>query len=269
MIHQRPLYYVEMPPAPRAAHLVATYWGFTVHALPRPGFVHRVWPDGCVTLVIGRLPDRQAFSVVMGPRTSALEVPIAPGDIRWGIRFRPEAGARCCGRDAADMRNTVVDAHTIFPDSIDRLLDLMRDASGPTPPVTAFDDWLTVIAPQASVTSLASQAVDLIVESDGTRPITDIATHLGVSLRHLQRTFVRATGLTPKEYANVRRARAAVKRLASDLPAHIPSALARVAAESGYADQSHLTRECRRLLSLSPTALATLLDDIAHHHLID
>ena len=34
-----------------------------------------------------------------------------------------------------------------------------------------------------------------------------------------------------------------------------PAELARLAAEAGYADQSHLTRECLRLAGLSPHAL--------------
>jgi hypothetical protein len=34
-----------------------------------------------------------------------------------------------------------------------------------------------------------------------------------------------------------------------------PAELARLAAEAGYADQSHLTRECVRLSALSPAAL--------------
>lgn len=269
MSSERPLQYVEMPPSPQVSHLVATYWGFSVRTLPRADFVHRVWPDGCVTLVLVRQPGRPPFGVVVGERTTVLEVPTAVGDIRWGIRFRPEAGALFCRRTAAELRDTAQDAHRVFPDTLDRLIDATGAVSGPSDAALSFDQWLTETAPPDSVSQLASAAVNLIVESDGTRQIADIACELHVSVRQLQRTFLGATGLTPKEYANIRRARAALKRLASDLPSHSISGLARVAAESGYADQAHLTRECRRLLSLTPTALATLLDDIAHHQLID
>lgn len=269
MTSDRPLHYVEMPPGPQLSRLVATYWGFSVRTLPRPDFVHRVWPDGCVTLVIVRQPGRPPFGVVVGERTSVLEVPTAVGDVRWGVRFRPEAGALCCRRTAAELRDTAQDAHRLFPDSLDRLIEATAGVTEPAHAALAFDRWLTDVAPTDAVPALATAAVDLIVESDGTRPIAEIAGALHVSVRHLQRTFLHATGLTPKEYANIRRARAALKRLASDLPAHSVAGLSRVAAESGYADQAHLTRECRRLLSLSPTALTSLLDDIAHHHLID
>ncbi len=265
----RPLHYVEMPPAHSVSHLVATYWGFVAHALPRPGYVHRVWPDGCVTLVIVRQPDRPPFAVIVGPRTTVLEVPTLVGDVRWGIRFRPETGALCCRRTAVELRDTVHTAHTVFPDSLPGLFNSIGAASDPVSAAMVLDTWLLELAPSGVVSPMARAAVDLIVESDGRRQIADIATTLRVSMRQLQRTFLRETGLTPKEYANIRRARAALKRLASDLPSHAVTGLSRVAAESGYADQAHLARECRRLLSLSPSALATVLDDIAHHQLID
>jgi AraC-like DNA-binding protein len=237
--------------------------------MPRPGYVHRVWPDGCVSLVIVQPPGRPSFGVVVGARTTVLEVPTMVGDVRWGIRFRPEAGALCCGTPATGRRDTVHAASSVFPSTLPHVISALADVSDSLAAARVFDRWLPAIAPAERAPALATAAVDLIVASDGTCQIREIAATLRVSVRQLQRTFRLATGLTPKEYANVRRARAALKRLASDLPSPPVAGLSRVAAESGYADQAHLARECRRLLSLSPTALTSLLDDIAHHQLID
>lgn len=97
----------------------------------------------------------------------------------------------------------------------------------------------------------------------------EVAHTLHVTLRQLQRRFRAATGLTPKEYANIRRARAALKRVLMGESTRALGGWARVAADSGYADQAHLARECARLLDLTPTMLSSRLDEIRHDRLID
>ena len=58
-------------------------------------------------------------------------------------------------------------------------------------------------------------AVAAIVATNGLVPIADIATLLGIGVRSLQRRFRAATGVTPKEFATLRRGRTALKRVAS------------------------------------------------------
>lgn len=94
-----------------------------------------------------------------------------------------------------------------------------------------------------------------------------IATLVGVSSRHLQRCFKEAVGLSPKEYALVRRARHALKRVVLDETAD--GGLARVAVESGYADQAHLTRDFQRLMNGAPEQLRMRLAAIEHSALLD
>ncbi|QSN64854.1 AraC family transcriptional regulator [Caballeronia sp. M1242] len=64
----------------------------------------------------------------------------------------------------------------------------------------------------------------------------------------LFRAFSRETGMTPHEYqrqARVRRAMALIRR---------GNALSDIAAETGFADQAHLTRTFRRMLGVTPGA---------------
>lgn len=85
--------------------------------------------------------------------------------------------------------------------------------------------------------------------ASGNRPMSEISRQAGVTPEHASRSLVRATGMPPQLLrleAKWRRARAL---LAGDLP------LVSVAAESGFADQSHFTRTVRRFSGLSPAAL--------------
>lgn len=267
---RKPLQYVEMEPAPELAHLVVTYWGFTVHALPSPGFVHRVWPDGCVTLALASVRGRPAVSVVVGACTTATEVPVYAGEQKWGIRFRPEAGGVCCRRSATSLRNARIEARDVFGDAIDSVIAPLTGVSDAEHATEILNRWMQQLQPFPDrVDSLVRDAVRCIVDADGTGPILGLANTLGVSLRHLQRRFRAATGMTPKEYASIRRARAALKRMANGEASDTSRGLARLAAELGYADQAHLTRECTRLMSFSPTVLSDRLEDIAHDRLVD
>ncbi|WP_310572095.1 helix-turn-helix domain-containing protein [Gemmatimonas sp.] len=269
----KPLRYVEMPAAPALSRIVATYWGFSIRELPHPGFTHHVWPDGCATLAICTVPDGASVAALVGASVTASSVAVHPGEQYWGVRFRPEAGGACCGRSAQSLRDRRFDARDVFGPVLTPLIQALadfRDADDSSAVATTFDRFLLdTVGVDRPLDALVQRAVDAIVAEDGTGLITDMAVRLGVTVRQLQRRFRAATGLTPKEYASIRRGRAALKRLVVPENGGLQPGLAQVAFDSGYADQAHLAREVGRLTTLTPTMLAERLDDIAHDHLVD
>jgi AraC-like DNA-binding protein len=86
--------------------------------------------------------------------------------------------------------------------------------------------------------------------SNGSVAVADLADELGWSRRHLSAQFRQEFGLSPRTIARLARFDAATVLLRG--PQRLT--LAQVAARAGYADQSHLTREWRRLGGASPTA---------------
>lgn len=244
--------------------------------LPHPGFTHRVWPDGCVSLILVRaaLPGgpRIVDVRVVGPRVEPVEVPVFAGTCYWGIRFRPEAGAAWLRMPATSLRNAnlVID---LPGDGADALRDALVPFGAPDNDATTravgevFDRWLAS-GPPTSVDLVVRDAAAAIVATNGLMPIAEIATLLGISARSLQRRFRTATGVTPKEFATLRRGRAALKRVAADDVAAL-GGWSGLADESGYADQSHLIREFGRLTQFTPTLLQQRLDVIDHGRLID
>jgi AraC-like DNA-binding protein len=71
----------------------------------------------------------------------------------------------------------------------------------------------------------------------------------GIGARQLRRRFADAVGYGPKTLQRILRFQRFL------LLAEDTQNLARLALEAGYADQAHLTRECRRLSGLPPAAL--------------
>jgi len=90
-----------------------------------------------------------------------------------------------------------------------------------------------------------------LLAAKGALAIDGLARELGWSRRHLTERFRREVGLAPKLAARVVRWEHACALLAR--PGRRPS-LAAVAADCGYADQSHLTREWVALGGMSPRA---------------
>lgn len=70
-----------------------------------------------------------------------------------------------------------------------------------------------------------------------------------VSLRSLQRRFVKVTGLSANALKQIERARRAAQLLESGSP------IADVSFTTGYADQSHLTRSLKALIGQTPAQL--------------
>jgi AraC-like DNA-binding protein len=92
------------------------------------------------------------------------------------------------------------------------------------------------------------KAVDSVLRTVGSARIERIAAQAGLSARQLRRRFREATGLSPKELALLRRARAVIVDAAT-----APSTdWCDLAVLRGYSDQSHLVRELRRTLGSTP-----------------
>jgi AraC-like DNA-binding protein len=107
--------------------------------------------------------------------------------------------------------------------------------------------------PRSSV-DLAARVKRLLMEQDGPADsIGELAGKVGASRFRLIRAFKTAFGETPEGFRRQLR----VQRARSLLPGS--EALASIAARAGFADQSHMTREFRRVTGLTPGAYRRVL----------
>jgi AraC-like DNA-binding protein len=86
----------------------------------------------------------------------------------------------------------------------------------------------------------------------------EVAAAVSLSERQFRRRCHAAVGYGPKTLQRVFRFQRFVRRIdaSAGAPDARPLDLAAAAAEAGYADQAHLTRECAALSGLTPAALA-------------
>lgn len=250
--------YREFTPADAVRGYLVRYWTMETDALTEPGSLHRVVPDGCTDLIL--LPGPGGWAgVVRGPRDTVLEVPVGPGQRFWGVRLWADAAPAVLGVPAARLAGTVEPAAPFLP--LGELTAPLASAPNEEELVAGLDAWwarrldppppldapvrLAMVAIHAGGWDLGSEALGRLV---------------ALSPRQLQRRFRRATGLTLKTYARIRRLRGAIGHLLT----REPISWSRVAANLGYADQSHLVTEFNRLAGTSPTEVARYVSAFEH-----
>jgi AraC-like DNA-binding protein len=96
-----------------------------------------------------------------------------------------------------------------------------------------------------------AHAWHLLARSRGSDPISEIARRVGWSPEHLITRFKQQIGVAPRLAARLLRLSAVWRHLNDE------QSWARIAAECGYADQAHLTREFNRSTGTTPGALIT------------
>ncbi len=235
--------YTEWPAPAALRGAVACLWAqVTTEDADRAGLV---LPDGCTDLVWEQ--GRGAF--VAGPDTGPVPTAMAAGTVILGVRFRPSAGGPALGIPLSELRDQRVDLADLRPADAGRLAAALDPQAAAARMLDVTAGLVDGGAPDPAVTRAARLLRDPQARAE------DVAAEVGLSLRQLRRRCHAAVGYGPKTLQRVLRFRRFVSRIDAS-PGVLD--LAAVAAEAGYADQAHLTRECGGLSGLTPAALARL-----------
>lgn len=162
------------------------------------------------------------------------------------IDLPPAVAYALAGGRMDELTNRVVEVGELDVLNVDRLLE--------TGGAAAADELASAMCRGPAVSREVNWAYTQLQREPSTR-IAAIADEIGWSRSHLVDRFRREVGLTPKRFARVARFRSAFDRLGS-------APLATVAAECGYADQSHLTHEFREMAGEPPSVFqSTFVQD--------
>jgi AraC-like DNA-binding protein len=230
--------YRELAPPPGLEAHVACAWTSHDRAV-------RVLPDACADIVFvgGRL-------VVAGPATEATDARPTPGQDRCGVRFRIGSAGAALGLPAIELLDRAVPLAALWGRAGRRLEE--RVAAAPTLDAalaTLLRGVAERLPPPAGGDPLVRHAAAALLREGASLPAAGRVVGLGE--RQLRRRFERAVGYGPATFVRIQRFQHFLA-LAEQQPG---TPLSRLAAEAGYADQAHLTRECGRLSGLSPAAL--------------
>lgn len=238
--------YLEAPPPPLLRPAVVCHWAIESHSLQEP-IHHTVYPDGCFDLlfVLGGGVDQLAGGYVVGPMTRAKQVRLHGSVDMIGVRFRPGVASRLFGLPMVELRDALVAATELLGSRAGELADRMAAAESFDARVTmlnaALEHWLQ--EPCGAPVTARLAGVDF-----GDR-VGAVSGRLGISERQVQRLFLRDVGLTPTELARLRRFRRAMHRLRDSRAGRLSA----IAADLGYSDHAHFTREFASFAGVPPS----------------
>lgn len=225
-----------------------------------PGFEHRssTLPHPACTLSVERGETRPGVGedpvLVTGVVTRRFDVDVRGSGWVFAAKFRPGGLAALAGGSAREWRDRTIPAQDVLPAAV---VEPLR-ALGPDVPDEecgrVLESALSGLVP-AEPDPAYLQLLDVVADMLADRSLLTVAEledRHGTGTRQLQRLFARYVGATPKWVLARYRMHDAVTRLDEGFD----GSLADLAAEHGWYDQAHFTRDFRRLVGQSPGSYA-------------
>lgn len=249
--------YLERSARPELGSRIACIWMATVQPRSEPD--SRVLPDGCVDIIWA--PGHEPW--VAGPDTSPKLSSVPPGTLLVGVRFLPGAAAPLFQVPISSLTNLSMPLADLWPHQHSREVRSRLDcADSIEQAAAALEDAVAkCIQDSAQPDPLVQRVIAniLLRVSGGSDENQMRHDDLGITPRQLRNRFRDAIGYGPKAFERIARFRRFL-HLTRQRPG---LGLAGLAAEAGYADQPHLTRECMKLGGRSPRILAASVEPIS------
>lgn len=252
--------YEEFAPSPAAAPWIAQHWRFEVEARDGDAFEHVIVPDGTVSISYAQSAGAPGLAVLAGPSTKAHRVHVQRGVVYTGIRLHPAATGPLLRIDAATLTDKIGPIVLFLPDAAKVVEDAIAATGGQASPSALEKAVATFAAHTDKPDPAITLAIERLLSSHGAGSISDLAHDCGLSARQFRRKFTAHVGLSPKEFARVRRIRHACLLLLAESDAQLTG----VSQDGGYSDQPHLTREFRDIFGGSPRLIEAYLRQIEH-----
>lgn len=217
------------------------------HACIVFSFEKQYCPDG-----IWRTGSGFSRGEMIGPMTAPSPPSVPARRESIGVYFR--AGALIAGPPLAELENRAVALEDLWGVDAIQLAEELSAVKSDGGRIDLLESALArrLAARRCQDTSLDISAVTAqIMLSRGYLPVEQLARAAGCSRQHFTRVFRENVGVSPKVYSELARLESTLGHLRRGGEVE----WAQVAAESCYADQSHMISEFRRFTGMTPEAL--------------
>lgn len=224
-----------------------------------PGTQQRVFPDGCMELIFhyGDLFSRyhsdgssvyQPRSFIHGQLTQFIEIGGNGVVGIFSVRFYPGGLKPFISLSSDELNNASINIMEIWGNDGRELEERMLHAKNNDERLQIIERFLLLKLRSTTANKLVDQCVSAIDLCKGNININDLSLQLNISRRQLERQFIAATGLNPKQYARIARLQSVLTLSAQKKY----SSLTELAYDSGFYDQAHFTNDFKAFTGLSP-----------------
>ncbi len=204
-----------------------------------------VLPDGCVDILW-----RDGRLYVVGPDVVAAHPQLTPGAQVLGARFQPGAARAWLGVPLGEMVGTAVELDAVLGPQARQMAARLNDVGDGDARQRVFAQALAGLPRSTGGRHAVAARVFGQVRAGGS-DLAAIGSAVQVSTRSLRRLCHEQFGYGPKMLERILR----LQRFLALARARPGDGLAGLAADVGYADQSHLSREVRALAGIGAAQL--------------
>jgi len=251
--------YQVYTPSPALQPFVKCFWSLDDKA-QQEAVIQKVLPDGCMEMIFhyGDLYQQffddgssiiQPRSFVFGQITKYIE--IAPTGISGIIaaRFLPQGISPLLDIPLTSIENKAVPVKDLFGEDGINLEERVLNANDNEKRIKLIDTFLlSKLTEQKTIDAITKSCVDIIFQSQGQIGVAELADKANINRRNMERKFISAIGMSPKQLARVARLQATLKMLEQKNSA----TLTEIAYENGYFDQAHFIKDFREFTGMSP-----------------
>ncbi len=216
-------------------------------------------PNGFIELVF--LKDLQIYEKERNKQIKQLPAAFVWGQTKWGshlitlgrgrwfeVKLHPWAFHLLFDHPAGSLPSGSTPLEALHKD-YERLSEEINGAASPQEALRKFETFaLQQIQKASPLQTFLIHAYQMIYNSYGNLPITNLCQHLQVSRQYLHQSFKEKIGLSPKAYAKIIRLRHAVDRIYTEPD----KTLTQTSLEAGYFDQAHFINDFKSILGQSP-----------------
>lgn len=167
------------------------------------------------------------------------------------VVFQPQGINLLLGIPADELRNNIVSAEYVFGKQSLELFEQLAGKVSIREKVVLLNDFFAKqISKRTHPNALIIEAaLNFIMQNRGVISIGQLVKLTGYTERHIERMFIESIGINPKKFGNIIRLHHFLKHIKKG-PRE--KNLTAIAYESGYADQSHLIREFKKITGVTP-----------------
>lgn len=228
----------------RLADAVDCFWTFTVE---RPSVELRIIPDGRIDLIFN-LDLGEAF--IAGPNERPFDVRHDRPTRLLGATMSPQCASAALGTEIGVLDGRWRTLDSVLGPFARQLAGRVAACESDAARLAALETFL--LARLGAVDPRVSRAIAGIARSSGRVDVAALSRDCGASPRNLTRLFDRWVGLPPKTFARIARAQEALRRMQEAPPPNLKT----LAADLGFADQAHMSRELKTITGVRPSEMS-------------
>ena len=186
---------------------------------------------------------------VFGQLTRPLEIEPTGDTCIFSVRFHPDGFLPFASMPIKEMENVAIPLEKLFGIDGLHIEEKILNANATSERIKLIETFLlTRLTDMDTIDRLVKSTVNTILSANGQLSVVELSDQLKISRRQLERKFLSAIGLSPKQLSKTIRLQATLKMLLNK----VVTSLTELAYENNYYDQAHFIKDFKEFTGLTP-----------------